>query len=385
MGLMGELSIELSIELEGEKASTISPDAARGKGAHALPPRTATPHVSGAAAKANIPRKFAGNARIAASALGSQKHGPSARASSRASRSQQASASRSFRGRSSRRALARSAPAHPSCTSRSRVAASHATRDGVPASEPAGPSDGAAGLGAAGSDAAGAARATGAGVSTSGCENGGRNGGGLRVSSDTDEAHSSPTRGFTPHDDCAAASGGTSARCASPERLAMDSPQKHRASFSAASSAQQNASRPGAVSLGSHSRGRRSSRSAAHGASAACALADTPSAATSATRSADDLGACRVISPARPSGGSGPEGVEEAEETRERATETHEDARGSLLVRNRNAVRVHAKWHAGFDLFFSRLSFRRFAKKNLQRSPIPALFGSATVRRPFRV
>ena len=222
-------------------------------------------------------------------------------------------------------------------------------------------------------------------MSTSGCENGGRNGGGLRVSSDTNEAHSSPTRGFTPHDDCAAASGGTSARCASPERLAMDSPQKHRASFSAASSAQQNASRPGAVSLGSHSRGRRSSRSAAHGASAACALADTPSAATSATRSADDLGACRVISPARPSGGSGPEGVEEAEETRERATETHEDARGSLLVRNRNAVRVHAKWQPASICFFRGSAFGVSRKKNLQRSPIPALFGSATVRRPFRV
>ena len=79
----------------------------------------------------------------------------------------------------------------------------------------------------------------------------------------------------------------------------MDSPQKHRASFSAASSAQHDASRPGAASLGSHSRGRRSSRSAAHGASADCALADTTSAATSATRSADDLGACRVIFPAR--------------------------------------------------------------------------------------
>jgi hypothetical protein len=34
-----------------------------------------------------------------------------------------------------------------------------------------------------------------------------------------------------------------------------------------------------------------------------------------------------------------------------------------LCLCNRNAVRVHAKWHAGFDLFFSRLSFRRFAKK----------------------
>jgi len=55
-------------------------------------------------------------------------------------------------------------------------------------------------------------------------------------------------------------------------------------------------------------------------------------------------------------------------------------------VRNRNAVRVRAKWHAGSICFFSRLSFRRFAKKKpATLADSPALFGSATVRRPFKV
>jgi len=37
-------------------------------------------------------------------------------------------------------------------------------------------------------------------------------------------------------------------------------------------------------------------------------------------------------------------------------------------------------------VFFSRLSFRRFAKKKpATLADSPALFGSATVRRPFKV
>ena len=146
---------------------------------------------------------------------------------------------------------------------------------------------------------------------------------------------------------------------------------------SAPPSAQQNASRPGAVSpartaeRSSRSRARRIGRLRARG---------PPSAATGATRSADDLGACRVISPASEwrSGGR-PKKHGNARRKRTRMPE------GLCLCAIETRCAFMPNGTPASICFFRGSAFGVSRKKNLQRSPIPALFGSATVRRPFRV